>query len=567
MSKVLIRMRSPGLSDPPGITSGSTEFEESALSSAPAAHHVPPSSDGAQDRPGAGRDFVLRQGLIYTAGMIAANTFGAIVTFVYAAVVIPPIPGPGGPTAQMRLNLLVFAGYLVGALVIGVLWSLVRFRTTLSWLWDDRLPTEAERRTALTQPARQLLVHGVLWAMGVGLILVVNAGYSWVVAWDAALTTALGGLTTCALGYLLSERLLRPVTAMALADGEPDPPVGPGVMARVVWVWAFATGVPLVGAGLAIWIRSDTSALVSANTPVLFLLIAGLLAGSVSMLLLARSIAVPLASVRTALRAVEAGDTDVVVPVFDAGDIGQLQATVNHMVHGLRESKRVQDIFGRQVGPEVASQVLRQGIGLGGEVRYAAVLFVDLDGSTTFANSHAPTEVVELLNTFFGVVVDVIARHGGVVNKLYGDGALCVFGAPVDRPDAATAALAAGRELLERVTDLDDDEISAGIGISAGAVVAGNIGAQSRFEYTVIGDPVNEASRLTDLAKTRPGRLLASAVVLEAADASEARHWRSEESVILAGRAEPTCIVSPRPSRTHDRSSGTADVSAEARAR
>src|SRR4051812_2554816 len=122
-------------------------------------------------RPGAGRGFVLRRGALYTAGMVGANTAGAIVTFVYAAVVVPRVPGPGGPSAQVRLNLLVFLAYLACALVVGVLWSLYRFRSTVSWLIQDRFPTEAERRTALEQPGRQLVVHGVLWAIGVLLFL------------------------------------------------------------------------------------------------------------------------------------------------------------------------------------------------------------------------------------------------------------------------------------------------------------------------------------------------------------------------------------------------------------
>ncbi|MBJ8113972.1 hypothetical protein JDS99_31555, partial [Bacillus cereus group sp. N6] len=76
---------------------------------------------------------------------------------------------------------------------------------------------------------------------------------SWAVARDAALATALGGLATCAVGYLLAERLLRPVTALALERGQPEPPSGPGVMARIVLAWTFGTGVPLLGAGLAVW--------------------------------------------------------------------------------------------------------------------------------------------------------------------------------------------------------------------------------------------------------------------------------------------------------------------------
>ena len=84
--------------------------------------------------------------------------------------------------------------------------------------------------------------------------------------------------------------------------------------------------------------------------------------------------------------------------------------------------------------------------------------------------------MVETLNRFFEIVVEVITRHGGWVNKFEGDAALCVFGAPTEHPDPASAALAAGRELCRRLS-LELDGIEAAIGLSAGPVVAGNIGA------------------------------------------------------------------------------------------
>ncbi|HSP38769.1 MAG TPA: adenylate/guanylate cyclase domain-containing protein [Frankiaceae bacterium] len=496
--------------------------------------------------PGAGRSFVIRHGLVYTAGMLAANALGGVVTFVYAAEVVPRVGLAGDVPAQIRLNLLVFLAYLGTALLTGVAWSIVRFRPTSAWLLADRQPTEAERRTTLRQPGRQVVVHTVLWTTGVLLFFALNVSYSGTVARDAALATALGGLSTCAVGYLLSERLLRPVTALALTCGSPDPATGLGITARIVLAWTLGTGVPLLGAGLAVWIRGDADSL-ARNGPVLFLVVAGMFAGLASMLLVARSIAAPMTSVRAAVREVEHGDTSIHVPVFDAGEIGQLQHAFNEMVSGLRESERVHDIFGRQVGPEIARQVLSQGIALGGETRQVAVLFVDLVGSTGFASNHTPAEVVDLLNIFFGVVVDVIDSHGGVINKFDGDGALCVFGAPVAHPQAATAALAAGRILRDRVADLDHDQINVGIGISAGAVVAGNVGAESRFEYTVIGDPVNEASRLTDLSKQRPERLLASAAVLDLADRAEVAHWRTEEEVVLTGRTASTRLATAAP--------------------
>ena len=107
------------------------------------------------------------------------------------------------------------------------------------------------------------------------------------------------------------------------------------------------------------------------------------------------------------------------------------------------------------------------------------MLFVDVIGSTAFAAERDPREVVDTLNRFFGLVVEVVTLHGGWVNKFEGDAALCAFGAPTDHPDAAGAALSAARELRRRL-DRELDGLDAAIGLSAGRVVAGNIGAAER---------------------------------------------------------------------------------------
>ena len=142
-------------------------------------------------------------------------------------------------------------------------------------------------------------------------------------------------------------------------------------------------------------------------------------------------------------------------------------------------------------------------------------------------------------------MIDCVSLHGGWVNKFEGDAALCVFGAPAPHPDAAGAALATARALRFR---LDDQltGIQAGIGVSAGQVVAGNVGAANRFEYTVIGDPVNEAARLTELAKSSPGRLLASDAAIARAGDRERARWRFGREESLRGRSRPTRIASPR---------------------
>jgi adenylate cyclase len=150
---------------------------------------------------------------------------------------------------------------------------------------------------------------------------------------------------------------------------------------------------------------------------------------------------------------------------------------------------------------------------------------------------------VSALNSFFSIVVDVVDRTGGFVNKFEGDAALCIFGAPVPRDDSETCALLAARLLRERLRNVRG--LSAAIGVSAGAVVAGNVGTKERFEYTVIGDSVNEAARLTELAKTRPERLLVAAHLLERATPEEQQRWAVDGEVVLRGRSTATHLAVP----------------------
>lgn len=208
------------------------------------------------------------------------------------------------------------------------------------------------------------------------------------------------------------------------------------------------------------------------------------------------------------------------------------------------EWRRLREQFGRYVGEEVARRALAHDTQVRGQERDVAVLFVDLVGSTTLVTRQRPGEVVELLNGFFQVVVDVVHRHGGFINKFQGDAALAVFGAPLEHPDGSGAALAAARQLRdELVFVLGSDGF--GIGVSAGRAFAGEVGARNRLEYTVIGDVVNEAARLTELAKADGGRVLASATTLRDAHGTEALSWDLGELVLLRGRDAPTRLVRP----------------------
>lgn len=401
-------------------------------------------------------------------------------------------------------------------------------------------PDDEARRLVLALPLRLAVGDTVAWFGAVLVFGALNASYAPVFGFQVGATVALGGVTTVPLGYLLTERLLRPAVTLAHADAPSPPPILLGVTRRMVLAWAVGSGVPLLGIGLGVVELANEDPL--GPPAVLFLVAVGLAVGLAATVTAARAVADPVQSVAAALRDVGAGRLDTSVPVYDASEIGQLQTGFNAMAQGLREREQLRDLFGRQVGTDVARLALERGVRLGGERRDVAVLFVDVIGSTTLAVDLEPEEVVRRLNEFFGAVVDAVAAHGGWVNKFEGDAALCVFGAPVDRPDAGACALAAARAMARGLATL---EVEAAIGVCAGPVVAGNIGTESRFEYTVIGDPVNTAARLAELARTAPGRVLADGAVVAAAG-EEAELWVLGEQVVLRGRTSPTGLARPR---------------------
>lgn len=180
---------------------------------------------------------------------------------------------------------------------------------------------------------------------------------------------------------------------------------------------------------------------------------------------------------------------------------------------------RVTSLFGQHVSPQVVERLMEEGTTTDSDIRRVAVMFVDFRSFTASARSRSPKEVVERLDGAFAVLVDILDRRGGIVNKFLGDGFLALFGAPLDAADAAHQAVGAAREMLDAMGHINaasDWPLRIGIGIHFGEVVAGNIGSPRRKEYTVIGDTVNFASRLEALNKEFDSQLLISDAVREA---------------------------------------------------
>jgi adenylate cyclase len=203
-----------------------------------------------------------------------------------------------------------------------------------------------------------------------------------------------------------------------------------------------------------------------------------------------------------------------------AGSVGvRLRHQFEASIAAATARDRVTNLFGQHVSPEVVERLLTAGAGKASDLRQVAVMFVDFRSFTAGARVRTPQEIVERLDGAFAILVDILDRHGGIVNKFLGDGFLALFGAPIETPNAAEHAVAAAREMLsanDRVNKATSWPLRIGIGIHFGEVVAGNIGSPRRKEYTVIGDTVNFASRLESLNKEFNSQLLISSAVCEA---------------------------------------------------
>ncbi|MSU49207.1 MAG: adenylate/guanylate cyclase domain-containing protein [Opitutus sp.] len=219
------------------------------------------------------------------------------------------------------------------------------------------------------------------------------------------------------------------------------------------------------------------------------------------------------------------------------------------MTASLTERDLVRDLLDKNVSPEVAAQLLRDGATLGGEEREVTVLFADLRGFTTLSEKLPARDLVSLLNRYLDRMSAEIEAQGGVIDKFIGDAIMALFSAPVTQIDAAdraiAAALAMERALVQLNRELAAEGIPPlGIGVYTARVIAGNIGSQRRLNYSVIGDGVNIASRLQSLTRTAEYRtnVIVSAAALAALRAPEKVTARPPGSVQVKGRNEPVEI-------------------------
>jgi adenylate cyclase len=220
--------------------------------------------------------------------------------------------------------------------------------------------------------------------------------------------------------------------------------------------------------------------------------------------------------------------------------------TINEMEH------KINTIFSKFVPPEVIKDLLSQGEDTEmkvGEKRSVAILFSDIRSFTVVSENNSAEKIVSFLNSYFQRMVSIIKEQGGVVDKFIGDAILAIFGAPVSYPDNAERAAAAAVGMIEALGEIDTEDLvlpeagfQIGIGVHEGTVIVGNIGSRDKFDYTVIGDNVNLASRLEGLTKHYKSSIILSDTV--AVKVEGLYPLREVDTVKVKGKEQATTLYS-----------------------
>lgn len=503
-------------------------------------------------------------------GMVVGNSLGAFLIFFFFAYI---------DLETFRANIAFWRGsnadWLTFSLVmlllnlISVGWARAYGRSLSQWeqklvtgLPATQLPPEMARRAAsypLIVAAISLglwIVAGLFFAQG-GLTVVSTSATIFIRTFIGV--AIIGGFTVATLIFLWSDGLWREKLPAFLSAGSLKAMNAPRVTVRQRLVATFLlTGfVPLL-----VLAASARNGAVSLMTPgvepseilsrlsitILFVVAVGLTSNLLLTVFTTRSLLRPLHSLTLAMNQVADGDLSPRVPITANDELGDLAHHFNDTLEKLSQSQRMRDLFGKYVSREVADRVLSEGADLGGETVAATALFADIRDFTALSERLPAQQVVDILNRYYTRMVDVIVAEGGMVNKFGGDSLLAIFGVPIGQPDHALRAVRAGWQMTRALAEFNAEQaamnlpqLTIGVGISSGEMVAGNIGGNERLEYTVIGDPVNLAARLESLTKEWGTPILLSEET-ERLIQPKTEAIRACQQVRVKGKTQPTLV-------------------------
>ncbi|MBJ7449217.1 MAG: adenylate/guanylate cyclase domain-containing protein [Parachlamydiales bacterium] len=221
-------------------------------------------------------------------------------------------------------------------------------------------------------------------------------------------------------------------------------------------------------------------------------------------------------------------------------EVAVLARSFAHMVDGLRDREKIRGVLNKVVSKEIAEEILKGTVHLGGEEKIVTILFADIRGFTKMTENFHPRDVIGLLNTFMTKMSRIIDEEGGVIDKYIGDEIMALYGAPIEQADSAYRALKTSVRMMRFLKEWNDERISQGrpaieigIGVHTGPVIAGNMGAEFRMNYTVLGATVNLASRLCSMAK--PGEILTTEPTIHSSQVQASFEFKEDPAIEVRG--------------------------------
>jgi adenylate cyclase len=437
------------------------------------------------------------------------------------------------------------AGELIFFVVACAVLAVIGYRLNVRWSAPVRASldatgtlSEVARRRALQVPFGAARVSAIGWILATILWAVVwpliDGSFSLRHAVRMMLGIVMAGSLVVATIFFLVEHYWRQALPKLFPEGDLSAVAGVrrvSVRARLIVIFLLNSVIPIAMLGIMAYNhavaaladppRSD-AILQTLAIGIVFLTVVGALASLRLAFFVSGSVAEPLRTLEGAMAEVERGRLDTRSPVVSTDEIGRVTEGFNRMVRGLQERELLRETFGKYVSQEIRDEILAGRVSLEGQVREVTILFADLRDFTTWVEATDPREVVRDLNAYFTEMEAAIRGQGGLVLQYIGDEIEAVFGAPVDKPGHAEAAVRAALDMRRRLAAWNAARAVAGkpslrhgIGVHTGNVVAGNIGSSERLSYALVGDPVNLASRIQGLTKEFSADLLVSSTTRE----------------------------------------------------
>ncbi|WP_337866392.1 adenylate/guanylate cyclase domain-containing protein [Ignavibacterium sp.] len=220
----------------------------------------------------------------------------------------------------------------------------------------------------------------------------------------------------------------------------------------------------------------------------------------------------------------------------------QVKKILNRYLEAREERNKIEHIFGQMVSKEIVEDILNNQNEIFSKIRFACIMFLDIRNFSIYAQDKSPEEIISYQNNVFSFIIEIINRHKGIVNQIMGDGFMAIFGAPIQHENDCQLALNAAIEIHKTLKAKNESgeipETKIGIGLNAGEIVTGNVGAENRKQYSVTGRAVIVAARLEQLNKEFNSELLISKEVFQRVTLDGLKPLKHFQ-VMIKGHSEP----------------------------